>query len=309
MKVLKALGLFLLLAVSARASVDPVSYQRLTLTATNATITAQNVYKQSFAVEIQGVTGTVQLKVEGSQDGATWNRLWFVNAGSQAQSMTITANGLYVGSCGAMRSIRVKAIVVTSGVADVGLGLGDGAPNTLLTGAASGSAGGSSSNPAAVTLYDPSGNAIYSIGTPVATPTTFNKTADGYCSRCTTTYDSNFILPTRPNSVVTLGNLSPTATDAYVYLTPSGLTNVYLDNFGTGAGTVWYQVTNSSTAVNPTNNGHALLAGGSLSYLGIPGTYFHYANPNVLTVTGGTADVLLPYMAGTTLPQTAPYIP
>ncbi len=35
----------------------------------------------------------------------------------------------------------------------------------------------------------------------------------------------------------------------------------------------------------------------------------HYTNANVLTITAAEAETLLPYMSGTGLPQTAPYIP
>ncbi len=133
---MKALALVLFLALFAstlRASIDPPALSSLTLTATGATLTAQSAYREGFSVQLIGITGTVAVNVEASLDNVNWSKVNVFNIASTAASLTMTANGLYQGTAAAgVKSLRVKAASISSGVVGVVFSWGTGAsPQTV----------------------------------------------------------------------------------------------------------------------------------------------------------------------------------
>lgn len=155
---------------------------------------------------------------------------------------------------------------------------------------------------------DNAANPVYqAITTPTVTPDKEDTSTDRFDKQGTNsqTYNTKNSLELQCNTYVSPGYLSPT-TGAFYYLSPTGKGTLTINNVGTGSGTIYYLFTNSNSSP------------GTLSAIGKPcptgvcvinqtGTYFWYANANTLTVTGAVADVLVPYLPGTTYSQTGPF--
>lgn len=148
--------------------------------------------------------------------------------------------------------------------------------------------------------------------TPETSPVVFKRVADSYAYAYSPLYNTILTAPVRKNNMVLMGSMSPTATDTNAfYMTPSVSVELSINNYGTGAGTVWLAFTNSATAITSlsTTASRCYPVPGLITITNPEGTWAHYVNNGSLTITGVTVLNTLPYMTGSVVPQTVPYYP
>ena len=126
---MKRLVFLLLLALASQKALASNFTGPANLTATGMCTGLRNQNSGSgLVVEVSGITGTAALNLYGSAGGSVWTKLRTLNCSNGQQALTITANGSYTSSASGFRYISLSAGTLSSGLATVSLGWGDGQP-------------------------------------------------------------------------------------------------------------------------------------------------------------------------------------
>lgn len=148
----------------------------------------------------------------------------------------------------------------------------------------------------------------WSASTAPAVPLSFNQVADIYAYAFSNTLNARYVTQVPANTSAIL-SVAPSATETFVFLSPTAGTSTFTlcntTSFGT-PGTIMYGFSNTSANVSLSSTNGTPLTSGTCVTVAVPGTYFHYVNANSCSPTA-RYDYTAPAQSGTVKPNAPPF--